>query len=186
MFMTRNLLPVYKMTSFVHPENLDSVLDYKGYAAIDYTSVQILELSEVRSPSIHTVKLDESLNDTWLNQFCRLSNHNETNKSTMKQMLSLIIPTTRFISLYENETVVACGLGVLERDYLGIFDIVTDLHYRNRGFGEQLMLNLLKWGKENGAKYSYLQVMLNNVPALRLYSKLGFQEIYRYWYRVKN
>lgn len=185
-FKTQNLTPVYKMAPEVNPENLDAVLEFKGYAAIDYTSVQILELSVARQPSIHTVKLDERLNDTWLNQFCRLSNHNEPDRATMKRVLSLIIPKTCFISLYEHETVVACGLGVLERGYLGIFDIVTDLHYRNRGFGEQLMLNLLKWGKENGAKYSYLQVMLNNVHALRLYSKLGFQEIYRYWYRVKN
>ena len=100
----------------------------------------------------------------------------------MKQMLSLIIPNTCYISLYDHETVVACGLGVIERGYLGIFDIVRYLQYRNRGFGEELILNLLKWGKENGAKYSYLQVMLNNAPALRLYSKLGFQEIYQYWY----
>jgi RimJ/RimL family protein N-acetyltransferase len=186
-FKTRNLTPVYKMTPAVLPENLDAVLDNKGYTAIDDTSVKILELSVLREPLIHSVKLDERLNDTWLNQFCRLSsNQNETNKATMKQMLSLVIPKTCFISLYENETVVACGLGVLDRGYLGIFDIVTDLHYRNRGFGEQLMLNMLRWGKENGAKYSYLQVMLNNAPALRLYSKLGFQEIYRYWYRVKQ
>jgi N-acetylglutamate synthase len=185
-FKTINLTPIYKMTPAVHPENLDAVLDHKGYIAIDDTSVKILELSVLRQPSMHSVKLDERLNDTWLNQFCRLSNQNETNKATMKQMLSLIIPKTCFISLYEHETVVACGIGVLEKGYLGIFNLVTDLHYRNRGFGEQLMLNLLKWGKENGANYSYLQVMLNNPPALRLYSKLDYQEIYRYWYRVRQ
>jgi ribosomal protein S18 acetylase RimI-like enzyme len=185
-FKTINLTPIYKMTPAVHPENLDTVLDHKGYIAIDDTSVKILELSVLRQPSMHSVKLDERLNDTWLNQFCRLSNQNETNKATMKQMLSLIIPKTCFISLYEHETVVACGIGVLEKGYLGIFNLVTDLHYRNRGFGEQLMLNLLKWGKENGANYSYLQVMLNNPPALRLYSKLDYQEIYRYWYRVRQ
>ncbi|MCM2534837.1 GNAT family N-acetyltransferase [Neobacillus pocheonensis] len=185
-FDARNLKPVFKMSESVYPETLDIVLEGHGYIAIDHTSVQLLLLSKLREPLIHTVKLDERLNDEWLNQFCKLNNQKETNKATMKQMLSLILPKTCFISLYDNETVVACGLGVLERGYLGIFDIVTDLHYRNRGFGEQLMLNLLKWGKENGAEYAYLQVMLNNGPALKLYSKLGFQESYQYWYRVKE
>ncbi|KPD08824.1 hypothetical protein AM501_07860 [Aneurinibacillus migulanus] len=185
-FNTRSLKPVFKITESVYPETLDKVLEDHGYTAIDHTSVQLLLLSTLKEPLIHTVKLEERLNDAWLNQFCKLNNQSETNKAIMKQMLSLITPKTCFVSLYDNDTVVACGLGVLERGYLGIFDIVTDLHYRNRGFGEQLMLNLLKWGKENGAEYAYLQVMLNNGSALRLYSKLRFQEIYQYWYRVKK
>lgn len=185
-FHARNLNPVFKMTEAVYPKILDATLEGRGYTAIDHTSVQLLSLSELNEPSIHTVKVDEKLNDEWLNQFCILNNQDESNKATMKQMLSLILPKSCFISLFDNDAVVACGLGVLERGYLGIFDIVVDSRHRNLGFGEQLMLNLLNWGKENGSEYAYLQVMLNNVPALRLYSKLRFQEEYRYWYRLKE
>lgn len=49
-----------------------------------------------------------------------------------------------------------------------------------------MILNLLKWGKEQGAKYSYLAVVSNNEPALKFYSKIGYLEIYKYWYRVKD
>lgn len=185
-FHDRNLKPVFKMTESVCPKTLDMTLEDRGYKAIDHTSVQLLSLTELREPSIHTVKVDRKLNDEWLREFCFLNNQDESNEATMKQMLSLILPKTCFISLSHNDTVVAYGLGVLERGYLGIFDIVVDSRHRNLGFGEQLMLNLLHWGKENGAQYAYLQVMLNNAPALRLYSKLGFQEEYRYWYRLKD
>lgn len=102
------------------------------------------------------------------------------------QMLSNIVTRKCFISLYYNEEVIACGLGIIEREYIGLYDIVTASQYRNQGFAEQLILHLLKWGKDKGAKYSYLAVLLNNEPALRLYSKIGFSEIYRYWYRVKE
>ena len=47
------------------------------------------------------------------------------------------------------------------------------------------MLNLLDWAKRKGAQVAYLQVMLNNPPALHMYERLGFQEVYQYWYRIK-
>ena len=46
------------------------------------------------------------------------------------------------------------------------------------------MLEMLGWAKSQGAKQSYLQVMKNNGPALVMYSKLGYQDAYGYWYRV--
>jgi ribosomal protein S18 acetylase RimI-like enzyme len=48
------------------------------------------------------------------------------------------------------------------------------------------MKALLSWGQEGGAESAYLQVMRDNGPAIRLYEKLGFEEIYPYWYRVKG
>ena len=66
-----------------------------------------------------------------------------------------------------------------------MFDIVTHLQARRQGYGTQLVLSILAWARQRGAHTAYLQVMLHNAPALRLYSKLGFGEIYQYWYRVK-
>ena len=186
LFRDRNLAPVFKLTNAVSPEMLDSDLEQRGYVAMDHTSVQVLSLSRISDPLMHAVKMSESLNEEWLKQICLLNNHNERSRNTMEQMFAVIVPRTCFLSLWDNGEAVACGLGVLERGYLGIFDVITDPRQRNRGFGGQLMLNLMKWGKENGAECAYLQVMLNNAPALRLYSKLGFTELYRYWYRIKT
>lgn len=38
-----------------------------------------------------------------------------------------------------------------------------------------MILNLLHWGKNNGAAHSYLAVLSDNLPALRLYSKLDLK-----------
>lgn len=183
LFRSRNLRPVFKMTHAVFPDNLDAMLEERGYASIDPTSVQLLPLSELRKPSMHRISWHERPTDDWLSSFCALNNQ-EAHKNTMKSMLSLLSPKACFLSLFDRGDVVACGLGVVERGFLGVFDVVTDSRHRNQGFGEQLLLNLLNWGRENGAKQAYLQVMLNNAPALRLYAKLGFQELYRYWYRA--
>jgi ribosomal protein S18 acetylase RimI-like enzyme len=153
---------------------------------LDTTSVQTLNLDHIGEPKLTSVVINEDATSLWLENFCRLNNVNAKYRNVMERMLSNIKTKKGFISFYYEEQVVACGLGVIEREYIGLYDIVTEQNYRNRGFGEQMILNLLKWGKENGAKYSYLAVIANNKPALRLYSKIGYSEIYKYWYRVKN
>jgi ribosomal protein S18 acetylase RimI-like enzyme len=87
------------------------------------------------------------------------------------------------ILIVENE-VVACGLAIADGDYLGLFDIVTAVNHRRKGYGLALTTSLLAWGLGMKTRFAYLQVMTNNVPAKQLYDRLGFQEIYPYWYRI--
>ena len=82
--------------------------------------------------------------------------------------------------------ILGCGLGVTQGKHLGIFDIVIAPDHRGQGHGTRLINALLAWGQAQGAQTAYLQVMCNNEPALRLYEKLGFQEKYQYWYRIKT
>ncbi|WP_028402414.1 GNAT family N-acetyltransferase [Ectobacillus panaciterrae] len=186
-YRKRNLRVVYKLTPQVHPNNLDSILEKTGYLLDSLTSVQVLSLEEIEVSSKHNVIVYNNLQDKWFSNFCNLNNVSEKDQPTLKQMLRNIIPKTCYVMLSDdsNETF-SCGMGVLESEYIGLFDIVTNEKYRNRGYGRKLILNILQWGKENDAKNAYLQVMLNNTPALKLYSKLGFKEEYRYWYRIKE
>ena len=84
----------------------------------------------------------------------------------------------------KNEQPVACGLGVLEREWVGLFDIVTRPDARRRGHGTRVMRFILDWARQHRASHAYLQVMRENQPAIRLYEKLGFHEAYGYWYRA--
>jgi ribosomal protein S18 acetylase RimI-like enzyme len=45
---------------------------------------------------------------------------------------------------------------------------------------------MLSLGRSKGAKNAYLQVMLDNTKAYKLYQSLGFKELYQYWYRVRK
>jgi ribosomal protein S18 acetylase RimI-like enzyme len=81
-------------------------------------------------------------------------------------------------------SIVACGLGVLQGEYLGLFDIVTRDSERRKGYGREVTESLLAWGQSQDASYAYLQVMLSNTAAQALYGQLGFGERYQYWYRV--
>ncbi len=184
-YRSKNLRVAFKMTRSAYPPELDEILNQKGYAAEAPTSVRVLESLDSDKPANRNVTLSERLTEEWLGIFCRLSAIAKQHKPTMRRMLESVVPKHCFSSLREQEQVIACGLAVAQGEFIGLFDLVTDAKFRNRGFGQQLLLNLLEWGKDNGATKAYLQVMLNNAPALHLYSKLGFKEIYQYWYRIK-
>jgi GNAT superfamily N-acetyltransferase len=187
LYQNLGLDTVFKMTSAVYPANLDEILEAKGYIINSPTSVQILDLSDCQVSPLKKAILSSHFTDEWLSDFCRLVNLEEKHQSTLKKILTNIVTPTCFACLGESEEkdTISCGLGVLQDKYFALYDIVTAANSRNRGFGKQVVLNLLNWGKEKGARTVYLHVMLNNEPALRLYSQLGFKEIYRYWYRIK-
>ena len=79
-----------------------------------------------------------------------------------------------------------CGLGVVSGGHLGLFDIATDRAHRRQGLGTALCEGLMAWGRERGAHTAYLQVVADNHGAVELYRRLGFEELYRYWYRTRG
>ena len=109
----------------------------------------------------------------------------DSEMEALQGILSHIGPPAQYVSLLDGETPVAMGISVLEDDYVGLFGLVTDASRRNQGFGTQLVWAILGNARANGARTAYLQVEITNDPALRLYIRLGFEEAYRYWYRVK-
>ena len=185
MYSSRGLDTVFKITDAVQPENLDAFLAEHGYTASALTSVQIVSQDALITPAINTINASTTLTDSWLESYCRLSNRQPI--PAMRKILENILLPRQFMMLTSGDEnqIAALGLGVIERGYLELYDIVTAEALRNRGFGMQLMVHLLHWGKANGASHAFLQVMCDNPPALRLYEKLGFNEIYRYWYRTK-
>ncbi len=67
-----------------------------------------------------------------------------------------------------------------------MFDIIVEENYRDKGYGIKLLNEILTFAKINLVQKAYLQVVANNYPAIKLYEKVGFKEIYKYWYRVKE
>ena len=177
---------VFKLTSAVFPGDLDSILAERGYVIDAPTNVQQLNLEHFVPARSEKVKVATSLDDPWLDDFCRLSSRASSYKPLIGQLLKNIASPMCFVCLKDQQETVALGMGVLERDYIGLYDIVTAESHRNQGLGTLLVKALLNWGQANGATSAYLQVMANNAPALRLYEKMGFQENYRYWYRMKQ
>ena len=184
-YQEQRLDVVFKLSPGSHPEDLDEILSARGYRKDSPTSVQVLDLA---SAEIHPPKgmvFGEDLSAGWLDAFHSMTALDERYWDALQRILLNILPRHCFVSLREGARTLAVGLGVLQAGFIGLFDIVVDEAFRNRGFGAQIVESILYWGKQNGAQKAYLQVMLDNPPALHLYSKIGFVEEYQYWYRIK-
>ena len=184
-YQQKNLPVVFKLTAAAYPGDLDEQLHAKGYQIDSPTSVQTIDLSAVNFQGVSSAAFQDELSDAWLENFCRMSIVPTMHTKTLQKILVNSVPERCFVSIQSNHRIVACGLGVLQSGYVGLFDIVTDKEFRNRGYAQQIVKSILDWGKHHQAQTGYLQVMIDNVPALNLYSKIGFTEQYQYWYRIK-
>ena len=131
------------------------------------------------------MEFSPAASELWRQAYARMSGLEPAKSAIHSRLLSLILPKACYASISVDGQIAACGLGVLQNGWLGLFDILTATSSRRQGLGERIVCALLAWGKQQGAQTSYLQVMLNNLPALNLYAKLGYREVYQYWYRVK-
>ena len=175
---------VFRLPSFCVPAGLDALLEARGYRQIDETLVYArdlaaLEWSALPEMTLHMLALDE-----WLPIYSRMSGSTENQQDVHRAILEAIQNERMQFALFVQGSAVACGLGVLEDRYFGVFDIVTAPTWRRRGYGSQLVGGMLDWARRRDAQYAYLQVVGTNVPALRMYHALGFSEAYRYWYRA--
>ena len=71
-------------------------------------------------------------------------------------------------------------------DYIGLYAIHVHPAYRKKGYARSLCSSILEAGRALGASHSYLQVVKGNTPAKNLYESLGFEDLYTYWFRVKE
>lgn len=183
LYADKGLPPVFRLTSFNAPSGLDQLLEQRGYSMVDRTHVLSLDLATWR----HTRRLEMTVQEeleAWLDGYSRMSGSAQEHRLVHGEILAAIAVRRFLVSLTVGGRAVTCGLGVLEREYFGLFDLVTASEERGKGYGTELIAALLELASSEGARYAYLQVVGSNTGARRLYDRLGFRESYQYWYRV--
>lgn len=182
-----NQRTIFKMTEAVMPADLDSQLMDRGYVREGETSVQLLSANQIETEKSVASQIVPEMTETWLLDYMHLNQTSSIHMDTVRLMLSRIPGQTGFASLTDtHNTVQAVGLAIRTGNVVGIFDIVVNEDVRRQGYGKQLMLDLLTWTQQQDARRIYLQVTTENEAALALYATLGFEEVYRYWYRARD
>ncbi|MDM0075206.1 GNAT family N-acetyltransferase [Variovorax sp. J2P1-59] len=181
-FYERHGLPaVFRLSPLAQPE-ADKELADAGYAFFDPTQVARASLAAAaRHPS---VSISTAATSAWLEGITAALGVTSLQDELHRAILRSIALPAAFATLHEQGEAIGFGLAVLERGAVGLYDIVVDPARRRRGHGRALTRALMDWGRETGASSAYLQVREQNEAARRLYAELGFEDFYRYHYRV--
>ncbi len=174
---------VFKMTRAAG-EELESELAGRGYSKSEAVSVQTLDLTGRDFVADAQVRTGGEYHPAWGDAFVQMHELRAGQRPAMDAILQSIVPERRFALLLADGRPVSAGLAVLERGWVGLFDLITRADQRRCGHATCVINTLLAWAKQQGATKAYLQVVTTNSAALPLYARMGFAEAYQYWYRV--
>jgi ribosomal protein S18 acetylase RimI-like enzyme len=105
--------------------------------------------------------------------------------ATNRLVLARIGPPAGYVTATRDGGVMGVGMVVVERGWAWVFSMATRPEDRRRGVATAVLQHAAAWGAaDQGPRRLYLQVEQDNLPALRLYQRLGFQPSHHYHYRV--
>jgi GNAT superfamily N-acetyltransferase len=177
---------VFKLTRQSQAE-IEPALIARGYALDAETSVQMKAFTPV-APLADFPDVTATLapDEAYKQSFFAIHHLAEHERGPWARIQQGILPLCGYLGLQVEGETVAVAIGVVERGWLGVYGVGVRPEFRRRGYGGRIMQALLAWGAAHGATHSYLQVMIDNPPALALYNQLGYREAYRYWYRQQE
>lgn len=182
-FLKHNVRPTFRLTGLESPD-VDAQLAARGFDSIEPTFGMITEI-EIDAWEIDaSVTLEETVSKRWVRETASSYGGDKADDAVLMEIVSRIRQPHMFASLDLDGTNVAWGLGVAERGYIGLYDIVVSPDLRGLGLGRQIVTSLMAWGRREGATVAYLQVREENEVARALYASLGFRDAYRYTHRV--
>ena len=179
---------IFKITPLLDPDFEQRLIE-RNYVVQHVTEVMVLDFSSYynRTPNTY-VNIERTINSKWINSlFALKSTTNAIHKQIVPSMYQAIPKETLAVSITNDAgQIIAIGLGILDRDYMGEYAIHVHPHYCGHGYARSICTTLLNAGKDMGLKGAYLQVVYGNTPAKNLYTSLGFTDLYKYWFRVRD
>lgn len=191
LYAREGLATVFRLATVSEQVALDELLAARGYESIDPTEVLHRPLATGEFDPVVTFSVVPVA--SFLATYANLHEPPDideraarTASELHRAILRAIRSETMFGSIVEDGEAVACGMAVVERELVGLFDIVVHPRCRRRGHGRALVESLLCRAVERGARTAYLQVLSDNAAARSLYTALGFEPLYDYRYRVSK
>ena len=177
---------IFRLSPLASPA-LDDALDRRGWCRFDETIVMTCDLGVLTKrddgPDTPNVTVDKSPSGTWLKRCYRMEGSNPAELSTLETMLDRLVPPAGYARIGGIEAIDGLAMMVVDAELAGLFEVLVTEAKRRQGLARVLLKRLFSWSRDQGASTAWLAVVARNLPAVRLYEKLGFREVYRYHYR---
>jgi len=183
--------PIFKIVGISNdkPCNEQEAINEKlinlNYVLYDETSIRICDNLEQSNACMEGIIVKSDFYDNWKNSVIVHNKIQERHWPTFKAMLDKIPVEKIVVSKEVDGQIIGCGFGAIENGYVGVFDMIVKEEFRGKSYGRQIIQAILSEAFKKGIRKSYLQVVIKNSPAIKLYDKMGYREVYRYWYRKK-
>jgi len=184
-YAQHGLAPLFRMTPFNCPADLEDALAARGYLAFDTTLVQAMKMDE--APAIPAAADDVDIAALEAAAFVEtvgeLRGSTVAQREAHRERLENSPLDKRCVAVSAAGRVVCTAQVAVEGGLVGVYDVVTAEDARGNGYATLACASLLSWAWQHGANLAYLQVSADNAPAISIYRKFGFATIYTYHYR---
>ncbi len=122
----------------------------------------------------------------WLAAKDRLNEDTHDDPAARRAILACIVPPVAYGAVRgEDGQIAAVAYMALHGEIASLNMVFTDPALRGRRLSERVCQGLLAWAHAAGARQACLQVVEANLPARRLYARMGYSEpLYSYHYRA--
>jgi N-acetylglutamate synthase len=182
-FVEANVRPTFRLNG-LQAADVDERLKMRGFKDIEPTHVLVAPVKTGDCEVDPEITLEPHASKRWVREAAEAYGGDKADDAILMQIVSRIRPKAAFATLNLDDKPVAWGLGVVERGYVGLYDVVVSPDLRGIGLGRRVVSSLMAWGCQEGAHSAYLQVREENEVALSLYRTTGFETAYRYTHRV--
>jgi GNAT superfamily N-acetyltransferase len=183
-YATRAATARFQITPGACPERLDAALAARGYQRGSPVSLRVASSARVLAAAparAVQVRVDDRLTSGW---FATWQAVHGGDAGSERDLLDRVDGPGAYATALIGDDAVAVGRAVADAGWAGVFGMATLPEARGQGAGRGLLAALAGWAGAHGADRMYLQVERDNVPALRLYERAGFEEVCRYHYRT--
>lgn len=185
LYSQQGLPPLFRMTPFNCPADLETALAARGYEAFDETLVQAAQLEQAPSvpDAADGVEIATLSADAFVEAAGELRASSAAQRDAHRERLANSPLDKRCVGIRAGGRVVCTAQVAIDGGLVGVYDVVTADDVRGNGYATLACASLLSWAWQHGANSAYLQVNADNAPAVAIYKKFGFATVYTYHYR---